>query len=109
MANTNRQMRQHRLNAAANAPWLANRMKSAMLPEYEAEGLPNPVVAARYLGDLAEEEPLADPLAGAGFPLAVDLSADGEQEDEGRRPAEKLLHRAGIVGENRCRNPCAGL
>jgi aminotransferase len=95
VAHSNRQMRQERLTAAANAPWLADRMKSAMLPEYETEGLPNPVVAARHLGDLAEE--LGDVVSLSGGTIGDRLPPDFVR-DAAREAVEKYPHYPGVKG-----------
>src|SRR5438128_1420479 len=88
-------MRQERLTAAANAPWLADRMKSALLPEYEAEGLPNPVIAARHLGDLAEE--LGDVISLSGGTIGDRLPPDFVRE-AARAAVEKYPHYPGVKG-----------
>lgn len=39
---------------------------------------------------LAREEPVLDALGGAAAPLFIDLGGNGEQEDEGRAPADEV-------------------
>ena len=95
MADTKRQARRERLNAAANAPWLADRMKSALMPEYESDGFPNPVTAARHLGDLAEE--LGDVVSLSGGTIGDRLPPDFVR-DAAREAVDKYPHYPGVKG-----------
>lgn len=95
MAESKRAARQERLAAAAAAPWLSERMKASLMPEYEAEGFPNPVRAARYLGDLAEE--LGDVVSLSGGTIGDRLPPEFVRS-AAREAVEKYPHYPGVKG-----------
>jgi aspartate/methionine/tyrosine aminotransferase len=95
VADTKRQARQERLKTAARAPWLADRMKSALMPEYEADGFPNPVTAARQLGDLAEE--LGDVISLSGGTIGDRVPPDFVRQ-AAREAVDKYPHYPGVKG-----------
>lgn len=95
MVENKREARQKRLTASANAPWLSESMKRTLMPEYEAEGLPNPVTTARYLGDLGEE--LGGVVSLSGGTIGDMLPPDFVRE-AARQAVEKYPHYPGVRG-----------
>jgi aspartate/methionine/tyrosine aminotransferase len=95
VAHSRGHVRQERLAAAPSAPWLADRMKSSLMPEYEVEGLPNPVTAARHLGDLAEE--LGDVVSLSGGTIGDRLPPEFVR-DAARDAVERYPHYPGVKG-----------
>lgn len=95
MVESKREARQRRLAESANAPWLSESMKRTLMPEYEAEGLPNPVTAARDLGDLGEE--LGGVVSLSGGTIGDMLPPDFVRA-AAREAVEKYPHFPGVRG-----------
>ena len=95
MENSKREARQARLTESATSPWLSGSMKASLMLDYADGGLPSPVTAARYLGDLSEE--LGDVVSLSGGTIGDRLPPDFVR-DAAREAVDKYPHYPGVKG-----------
>ncbi|MGH9321891.1 MAG: pyridoxal phosphate-dependent aminotransferase [Vicinamibacteria bacterium] len=89
------EMRQERLARAEGLPWLAGRIKEITKPSCEGARTPNPVTAARYLSDLAEE--LGGVISLSGGTIG-DMLPPQFVRDAARDAIEAYPHYPGVKG-----------